>query len=54
MKQPKKPTRNQKELMYKRGVLSHKGNGDWMVVSENKKELEIINKTTCECITLEK
>lgn len=54
MKQPKKPTRSQKELMYKRGVISHKGNSDWMVISENKTELEIINKTTGERDTLEK
>lgn len=54
MKQPKKPTRNQKELMFKRGLVSSKDKCDWMIVSENKEELEIINKMTGECRTIEK
>lgn len=40
MKQPKKPTRANKELMNKRGLVPD----NWMVVSESKTELVVISK----------
>ena len=50
MKQPKKPTRDQKELMTKRGLIA----SNWMVVSETKTELEVISKKSGKRRTLEK
>lgn len=40
MKQPKKPTRANKELMNKRGLVPD----NWMVVTEDKTELVVISK----------
>jgi len=40
MKQPKKPTRSQKELMTKNKLVS----SNWSVVSESKTELVVMNK----------
>ena len=40
MKQPKKPTRANKELMVKNNLVPD----NWAVVSENKTELVVINK----------
>lgn len=42
MKQPKKPTRNQKEFMSKKKVVP----GNWMVVSDEPDKMVIINKNT--------
>lgn len=50
MKQPKKPTRDQKELMTKRGLIAN----SWMVVAETKTELEVISKRSKQRRTLEK
>lgn len=50
MKQPKKATRNQKELMTKRGLIPD----NWMIVSESKTELEVISKRSGKRRTLEK
>ena len=40
MKQPKKPTRANKELMVKNNLVPD----NWAVVSESKTELVVINK----------
>ena len=40
MKQPKKPTRENKVLMSRYNLIP----ANWMVVAENETELEIINK----------
>lgn len=50
MKQPKKPTRDQKELMTKRGLKAN----NWMVVVETKTELEVISKISGKRRKLEK
>lgn len=50
MKQPKKATRNQKELMTKHGLIAD----NWMVVAESKTELEVISKRSGKRRTLEK
>lgn len=50
MKQPKKPTRDQKELMTKRGLIAN----NWMVIADSKTELEVISKRSGRRRTLEK
>lgn len=50
MKQPKKPTRNQKELITKRGLIA----SNWMVLAESEIELEVISKKSKQRRTLEK
>lgn len=40
MKQPKKPTRANKELMSKNGLVAN----NWLVVWEDKEVLEVISK----------
>ena len=42
MKQPKKPTREHKELMAKNNLVPD----NWAVVSESKTELVVISKRT--------
>ena len=53
MKQPKKLTRVQKELVSK---LSKKkiNINDWMLVSENQETITLINKETKELLTFNK
>ena len=50
MKQPKKPTRANKELMVKNNLVPD----NWAVVSESKTELEVISKRTGKRRTLKK
>lgn len=50
MKQPKKATRNQKELMTKRGLIA----SNWMVLAESETELEVISKRSKQRRKLEK
>jgi len=50
MKQPKKPTYNNKKLMSKKGLEPDA----WAVVSESKTELTVISKRTGAIRVLEK
>jgi len=50
MKQPKKPTRANKELMSKNKLVPD----NWMVLSESKTELVVISKRSNQCRTLVK
>ena len=40
MKQPRKPTRAQKELMSEHGLRS----GNWMVLTDNRAEMQIVSR----------
>ena len=42
MKQPKKPTRTQKEFMSKKKLVAT----NWMVVSDDTEKMVVINKIT--------
>lgn len=50
MKQPKKPTRANKELMSRNGLVAD----NWMVVSEDKEKLVVISKRSQKKRTLMK
>lgn len=50
MKQPKKPTREQKELMEKNGLRPE----NWMVVTDNKAEMQVISKRSGQRRAIEK
>lgn len=50
MKQPKKLTRANKELMSKNNLVPD----NWMVLSESKTELVVISKRSKQCRTLAK
>ena len=50
MKQPKKPTREQKELI----TLNNPRPDNWMVISDNSAELQIISKRSAQRRTIEK
>lgn len=50
MKQPKKPTRANKELMVKNNLVPD----NWAVVSENNTELVVINKKSGKIRKLDK
>lgn len=50
MKQPKKPTREQKELMAKRGLRPE----NWMVILDNKAEMQIISRHSRQRRTIER
>lgn len=50
MKQPKKPTREQKEIMSKAGLVP----GNWNVITDNKAEMEVISKRSGQRRTLKK
>lgn len=51
MKQPKKLTRSQKELISKK-CKKKIDVREWMLVSENEEEIHIINKNTGEIKTI--
>ena len=50
MKQPKKPTRNQKELIANNGLVPQ----NWMVLEENREQLVIISRRSGRRRELEK
>lgn len=50
MKQPKKPTREQKELMAKRGLRPE----NWIVILDNKAEMQIISRHSRQRRTIER
>jgi len=50
LKQPKKPTREQKELMTKRGLRPE----NWMVILDNKAEMQIISRHSRQRRTIER
>lgn len=50
MKQPKSPTREQKELIAQHGLKPE----NWMVISNNSAEMEIISKKSAQRRTIEK
>lgn len=50
MKQQKKPTREQKEIISKNGLVVE----NWMVVEDSKTELEVVSKRSGQRRILEK
>lgn len=50
MKQPKSPTREQKELIAEYGLRPE----NWMVISDNSAEMQIISKRSAQRRTIEK
>ena len=50
MKQPKKPTRAQKEFMAEKGLRPE----NWMVLTDNKAEMQVVSKRSGQRRAIEK